>query len=116
MAAYNASKAAVLAITETLHTELEAYQINVSCLMPLYVRTSLHQTLIGTDEAVTIARKLITGAQYAADDVARYALEKAGKGDLYIFFPNEARRLWWFKRLSTRLYFRYMLRSMQRHQ
>lgn len=110
MAAYNASKAAVLAISETLYTELLPYNVGVSCLMPTYIRTGLDRTLIGTPEMKKTAVKLITKSGYTPEEVAAYTLERAGLGSLYIVFPGEVRKVWKMKRLLPRRYFRSILK------
>lgn len=110
MAAYNASKAAVLAISETLHTELAPYKIGVSCLMPSFIKTDLHKTMIGTATGIKFGKKLVQGSEHTADQLAAFTLERAGAGELYLIFPREARMAWYLKRLLPHRYFKSILK------
>lgn len=110
MSAYNASKAAVLAISETLHTELAPYNVGVSCLMPSFIRTDLHKTMIGTPTGVRFGKLLVERSAHTADELATYTLDQAGRGELYIIFPREARMAWHLKRLLPHRYFKTILR------
>lgn len=112
MAAYNASKAAVLAISETLYTELEPFNIRVSCLMPSYLRTDLHRTLVGTPDAVKLAGVLVKRSRHSAGEFAAYALEQAGRGELYVIFPKQAHDHWRLKRFFPARYFRKLKETM----
>jgi len=106
MTAYNASKAAVLAISETLHAELAPYNIGISCLMPTFINTPLHKTMIGTPEAVKAAIRAVSHSKHTAEDTIRFTLEQAGKGEFYVIYPPRARRIWNVKRLFPRRYFK----------
>lgn len=109
MAPYNATKAAILAISETLYTELHDFNIRVSCMMPYFVRTNIHQGTIGTPEAKSAAAAMVTHSPYSADDLVTYALDQAGRGELYILFPAITRRLWRTKRFFPRRFFKMAL-------
>src|SRR5690554_7196033 len=49
MASYNASKAAVIAISETMHFELMPYGVGVMALCPGFFRTNLANTMKTSD-------------------------------------------------------------------
>ena len=49
MSSYNAVKAAVVALSETLLHELSPYGVRVSVICPSFFRTNLHQSLRGSD-------------------------------------------------------------------
>ncbi len=114
MAAYNASKAAVLAISETLRTELQPFNIHTSVLMPTFVQTNLHKTLIGTPEAIAGAERMITRARHTAGEVARFTLAEAGRGEFYVLFPKVARKMWNLKRWFPGRYFKETLKTAAR--
>ena len=52
MASYNATKAGVVAISETLQFELGPWDIDVSVVCPAFFRTNLHQSFAGKDAAM----------------------------------------------------------------
>jgi len=52
MASYNAVKAGVVALTETLGHELAPYDVRASVVCPSYFRTNLMASLRGADEAL----------------------------------------------------------------
>ena len=52
MASYNAVKAGVVALTETLGHELSPYGVQASVVCPSYFRTNLMDSLRGADEAL----------------------------------------------------------------
>jgi len=71
MSSYNAAKAGVVALSETLRFELAPWDIKVSAICPAFFRTNLHQSLQGKDVAMEeTAVQLITKAGMSADEVA----------------------------------------------
>jgi short-subunit dehydrogenase len=104
MGAYNMTKAAVVAISETLYGELMDDNIGVSCAMPSYFQTNIAESVRGGDRVKKITQVFIKKSNLQADDVAKEILERTGKRELYIVLPKMARKLWLFKRLMpTRL-------------
>jgi short-subunit dehydrogenase len=102
MGAYNATKAAVLALSETLHGELEAGGIQVSVVMPTFFKTALVETMRGPDSSREAAQNAMESSSYTVDDVARDTLAHAARGDFYIVLPGSARWLWRLKRWMPR--------------
>lgn len=71
MSSYNAVKAGVVALSETLSHELAPFGIAVSVVCPSFFRTNLHQSLQGADaEMERAAHTMITRARRSADQVA----------------------------------------------
>lgn len=104
MGAYNMTKAAVLAISETLYSELLDDNIRVSCAMPSYFKTSIAESVKGGEKIKRITQAFINHSGYQANEIAREILTRAGAGELYIVLPKKARKLWLLKRLMpTRL-------------
>lgn len=106
MGAYNASKAAVLALSETLAGELQPTGIQVSVVMPTFFKTSLLESMRGPPASHERATRLMSASSYSADEVAFDLLTYAGRGKLHIVLPRSARWLWRFKRWAPALYFR----------
>ena len=100
MAAYNITKAAVLALSETLYGELMDYQVHVSCIMPTYFKTNVIQHARGGDLVKKATQHFINRSGLEAPEVAAEILERAGKKELYIILPKSARKMWLMKRLA----------------
>jgi short-subunit dehydrogenase len=100
MAAYNMTKAAVLAISETLYGELMDHGIRVSCILPTYFKTNVIQFARGGDIVKKATQRFIEKSGLEADTVAKEILTRAGKNELYIILPKDARKMWFFKRLA----------------
>jgi len=110
MAAYNMTKAAVLALSETLYGELMDYNIHISCIMPTYFKTNVIQHARGGELVKKATEHFINRSGLEAIDVAAEILDRAGKKELYIILPSAARKMWWMKRLAP-LRFRKMVKE-----
>jgi NADP-dependent 3-hydroxy acid dehydrogenase YdfG len=100
MGAYNMTKAAVVAISETLYGELMDFNIKVSCIQPSYFRTNIAQSVRGGEAVKKTTQFFIDRSKLDAKDVAAEILHRAGKGELYIILPKLARKAWLWKRLA----------------
>ena len=100
MSAYNATKAAVIALSETLSAELSPDGVQVSVAMPGFFRTRLLETLRAPPAAGGIARRLMEGSGHDATEAARAILDAAARGSVHIVWPREYRWVWRLKRLS----------------
>jgi NADP-dependent 3-hydroxy acid dehydrogenase YdfG len=104
MSAYNASKAAVVALSETLYGELLDTRIQVSVALPAFFKTNLLQRLRAPEEERESARLLMEYSDYNAERAAVDILSDAARGRFYIFAPSKVKLLWYFKRLSPMRY------------
>jgi NAD(P)-dependent dehydrogenase (short-subunit alcohol dehydrogenase family) len=113
MSAYNATKAAVVALSETLKIELANDNIGVSVVCPAFFRTNLAETARAGDAGSgQMMNKLVTRARRGADEVA--ALVHAGieRGDFHILTHKREARIWRLKRLLPySMYSRMMLKA-----
>ncbi|MEO7530707.1 MAG: SDR family NAD(P)-dependent oxidoreductase, partial [Sediminibacterium sp.] len=100
MAAYNMTKAAVVAISETLYGELMDDNIQVSCIQPTYFKTNVTQYARGGALVKKATEMFIAKSGLLADEVAQEILVRAGKKELYIILPKDARKMWRAKRLA----------------
>jgi len=98
MTPYNATKAAVLSIGESLAAELSGAGIQVSVAMPGFMNTSLLETARGPDREREIAEVSMRNSRYTAAAGARDILLGAARGDMYIVLPKAMRNVWRFKR------------------
>ncbi|MDZ4714164.1 MAG: SDR family NAD(P)-dependent oxidoreductase [Cytophagales bacterium] len=100
MGAYNMTKAAVVAISETLYGELGDFNVKVSCIQPSYFKTNIAQSVRGGDGVKKITQFFIDHSRLEAREVAQEILHRAGAGELYIILPKIARKAWFWKRLA----------------
>ena len=99
MAAYNAVKAAVVALTETTGHELAPYGVTASVVCPSYFRTGLVERMSGSDPVVAdVIGRLVAGAPLGADDIAAAVLEGIDRGDELILPDPAARAAYDLKR------------------
>lgn len=100
MAAYNATKAGLMAFSETLYAELRGTGVGVTVLCPGFFPTNLVKNGEFTDERHRwAALRRMELAICTADDVAAAALRGVRRGKLYVFYPWRARWIWRLKRL-----------------
>jgi short-subunit dehydrogenase len=114
MISYNATKAAVLSLSETLSGELAASGTQVSVVMPTFVPTNLIESFRGPAEARERATQALRDSKYAATDAARDILLQAAAGRLYIVLPGSARMLWRLKRWAPRFFLKRVLALRER--
>lgn len=101
MAAYNATKAGVLALSETLYGELKPHNIGVTAVCPDFFDTNISRNArFQTVQQKKLAERLTSGGRMTADDVARKILRAIERKQLYLFVPWMAGLIWRFKRFS----------------
>ena len=110
MGAYNMTKAAVVAISETLYGELLEHNVSVSCIQPAYFKTNIAQSCRGGEQVKKSTQFLIDRSRLEAKEVAKEILIRAGKKELYILLPKAARKMWRLKRLAP-TWFRKQVRD-----
>jgi short-subunit dehydrogenase len=107
MSGYNASKAAVLALSESLHQEHGDDGVQVTAAMPGFFRTRLMDGARGPDKMVSAGHRLIDTSNLEADEVAEQVLILAGAGRTHIVYPPRYRWLWRLKRLAPQSFLRW---------
>ncbi|RUO35782.1 SDR family oxidoreductase [Aliidiomarina sanyensis] len=112
MTAYNATKAAVVSVSETLQHELAPHNIGVSVVCPSFFRTnlggSMRSTVPGMDKTLD---KLMSKSRLTADDIAQQVARGIETGQFYILPHANAKRIW---RLKSWLPRRWYARMMQK--
>jgi NAD(P)-dependent dehydrogenase (short-subunit alcohol dehydrogenase family) len=109
MSSYNAVKAAVVALSETLSYELGAYDVTTSVVCPTFFRTNLASSLTGSDpDAAESARRLIEGSRLTADEIAANVLSGVDARRYLILPDKAARTAYASKRFARPLYDRKM--------
>jgi NADP-dependent 3-hydroxy acid dehydrogenase YdfG len=100
MGAYNVTKAAVVAVSETLHGELQNHGINVSCVQSAYFKTNIAKSMRGGENFQKATQFLLDRSHLESKDVAQEILYRAGNREFYIILPKFARKIWRLKRLA----------------
>lgn len=100
MGAYNATKAAVVALSETLRIELADDAIGVSVVCPAFFRSHLNENLrTGNPQMEMMSHRLVDEAKVSADEVAARVYRGVSRRDFHILTHARERRIWRFKRL-----------------
>ncbi len=112
--AYSASKAAVVALSETLYQEMAGHDVHVAAAMPGFFRTRLMEHTRAPAVARGFAEKMMQRSNLEADAVATEILTRAAAGATHIVLPGEYRWLWRYKRLAPRSFLRWLAGIRQR--
>ncbi|VXC46960.1 SDR family NAD(P)-dependent oxidoreductase [Aeromicrobium sp. 9AM] len=112
MSEYNAVKAGVVALSETLLHELKPYGVKVSVICPTFFKTNLTESLRGKDEAANrSAAKLIDGSKVSADVIAGRVVAGVEKGKHIILTDRDGRIAYAAKRFARPLYYSMMAKA-----
>jgi NAD(P)-dependent dehydrogenase (short-subunit alcohol dehydrogenase family) len=98
MTPYNATKAAVVALSESLVNELASSGIQVAVAMPGFMQSDLLTTARGPERERAIATRLMNNSRYTTAACALDILQGAANGKLYLVLPKAMRSVWRFKR------------------
>jgi len=114
MGSYNASKAAVIALSETLRLELAPFNVGVSVLCPAFVSTNLHTSLHEEQKAMQdVVTKLVQTGNVSAQQVAEDAFLAVQRNQFLIVTHKEGRTALRLKRWLPWLYFRIMAKRTE---
>jgi NAD(P)-dependent dehydrogenase (short-subunit alcohol dehydrogenase family) len=102
MGAYNVTKSAVVALSETLAAEAAADRVGVTALCPGFFRTNIISDSVGmiADAQRRYIEAEMARSKHDADAVARLALAAVERGKLYAVPHAEIRWLWRAKRIA----------------
>ncbi|NKF23939.1 SDR family oxidoreductase [Solimonas marina] len=116
MSAYNATKASVVALSETLKVELAKNRVNVSVVCPAFFRTNLTETArAGDADSSRMMNKLVTKARRGADEIADLVYAGIERGDFHILTHKREARIWRLKRaLPYPVFYRLMLSATRK--
>ena len=110
MGSYNASKAAVISFSETMHLELCAKGIRVSVACPSFFATNLDKSLRTKQPGIAkLLGKLFSKSDLTAAQVAQTIIQQAEQGTFMILTHKAGKMAHRLKRyLSTRRYMTMM--------
>ena len=111
MASYNATKAAVISLSETLRGELAEHGIGVTAACPSFVRTNLMDSFHCTDESQRrMANGFFNMASCSPAEFAGRTYRDVAKNRLYSIAQRDGRFVWRFKRRFPELYSKLVIR------
>jgi len=103
MSSYNATKAAVVSLSETLHNELADAGIGVTVVCPSFFRTNLHESTRTDDPGLrAMLSRLLDSSDLSADDIADQIFRAVAARQFYLLPHVKGRRTWRLKRLLPR--------------
>lgn len=108
MGPYNMTKAAVIAISETLRGELHSENIGVTVVCPTFFKTNLMERYRGSENLRSVARKAIDTGELTADDIAEIALTDMNRNRLYSVPHRSGKMLWHAKRVAPDFMYRFL--------
>lgn len=115
MSAYNTSKAAVVALSETLCAELEGTGIKVSVLCPAFFKTNLTRNMRTTHkDSIKVANHLMKKSSVTSDDIAEKVFNDSLAGKFYILTHLRENMLWRLKRFFPHFYMKQMKKISQK--
>lgn len=112
MSSYNATKAAVVSLSETLQNELHDDGIGVTVVCPSFFQTNLAESLRTTDDAFkSTMSRLLARSAITADDVADDVFRAVKAKKFYVLSHREGRAAWTMKRLLPRRLYASVMRK-----
>lgn len=105
MSVYNVTKAGVLALSETLSSELKKNNIKVNVLCPTLVPTNIIKSGRLPGRYSKLAdHALMNYSMTTSEAVAKLTLDRLDKGQLYTTPQVDAKVFWMMKRASPKWY------------
>lgn len=110
MAAYNAAKAGVLALSETLYSEVKGDGLHVGVVMPAFFQTNIAAAMRGAQGERQMTEMLLQRSALTAEEVAAETLRQAGRDAIHIIYPRQAKFIWHFRRLLPATYVKRLVK------
>lgn len=105
MGAYNATKAAAVALGETLDAELRPRGVSTSVICPQFFRSGLAGSLSGEDaRADEMARKLLSRTRLTSEIIARRSV-RGIEARRVVITPDALATFFWYSKRFTRVPF-----------
>ena len=106
---YAATKAAVVALSETIRSEVKSAGVDVTVKMTTFYTSDIAEFTRGPAADRERARLLVQMAQWSAAEVADALLLHVQKRKFFMVAPRQARFIWQLKRFAPELYLRLAL-------
>lgn len=105
MSSYNVTKAAVIALSETLRVEVAPYNINITVACPLFFKTGLISDMKISEPFMKEVAEIGFQNGYPADKIAKKLIKAVKRNKLYVVPMFYGKLLWLNKRLTPNLYY-----------
>lgn len=103
LAAYGATKAAVVSLSASLHHELRPHGVGVTVLCPSFTRTALVASATGPDEVRQLGQRLLDAVGARPQAVVAAGLSAAARGRLYAVDTLHGQLAWRLERMLPAL-------------
>ena len=119
MSAYNVTKAAVVALSETLYAEYKDAGVSVTVLCPTFFRTKIVEA--GTGRGATTAKedaqviRWMERSKVQAPEVAQVAIDSVRDGRLYALPRRDGRMAWRLKRTAPNRFYDSLSRTHRKY-
>ncbi|MCF2947708.1 SDR family oxidoreductase [Paraglaciecola aquimarina] len=115
MASYNASKAAVVSFSETMHIELAPKGIHVCVACPSFFATNLGESLRSTQPGIReLVAKLLSRSDIDATNIAKQIFQASENNQFMIVTHKKGRQAYRLKRwLPTQSYLTMMKKKLK---
>jgi NAD(P)-dependent dehydrogenase (short-subunit alcohol dehydrogenase family) len=116
MGPYNVTKAGVVALSETLTQEMAPFGVHVTVLCPTFFKTGIIDNARhhGEKKIIALASRRSGESKLQAPEVARFAIDKLLKGQLYAVPMSDGLWMWRIKRLAPAFFYRAMSPRIKR--
>lgn len=112
MSTYNATKAAVVALGETLDAELRHRKISTTVICPQFFKSGLADSLVGDDDAMdAVARVLLSRTWLTSEIIARRAV-KGIEARRTVVTPDGFATFTWYSKRFTRIPYLFLARTI----
>lgn len=112
MSTYNATKAAVVALGETLDAELRHRKISTTVICPQFFKSGLADSLVGDDDAMdAVARVLLSRTWLTSEIIARRAV-KGIEARRTVVTPDGFATFTWYSKRFTRIPYLFLTRTI----
>ena len=115
MADYNVAKAGVIALSETLRSELAPHNILTTVVCPSFSKTNLGESLKSTDQVSSDSfSKLLDRSELSAADIAAIIVAAVNEGEFLVMPHEKAREAYQHKCAKPAEHFQTMATIAQR--
>jgi NAD(P)-dependent dehydrogenase (short-subunit alcohol dehydrogenase family) len=105
MASYNVTKAAIIALSETLRVEVAPDNIHITVACPMFFNTGLIDDMKTSEPFMKEVATISFQKGYSADKIAKKLIKAVAKNKLYVVPMFFGKVLWLNKRLTPNLYY-----------
>lgn len=115
MSSYNASKAGVISLSETLKLELEKFNIGISVVCPAFFKTNLTESMKATEKGmVEKIAYVMSHSTVTADDVARDIFKAVQNKQFWVLPHKQEHKLWLLKRYFPHYFYKVIHKKMSK--